>query len=348
MVKINYIVSVKDAHGHLLLVETRISGAEKGAAELVMPTWAPGSYLVRDYSKGVVGFDAKDKKGRKLKWSKLTKNRWRIEAPGGDVIARYELYANELNVRSSHVDATHAFITGSSTFMYVDGARAEPVEVTVRPPKGWRVATGLERVRENVYRAKDYDELIDCPIDIGIFEQASFQVRGVRHNIVICGRASYDMKRLVADSRKFVEEVVKVFGDIPYREYTFFIHFVDTGGGGLEHRNSTACNVPRYLFHTKKDYHRIIGLLTHEFFHTWNVKRIMPKAYLEYDLEAETYSKLLWAMEGLTSYYDIVLPCRAGLYDQKRMLEMYANSIKTYLNTPGQWRTSRTPRSTPG
>jgi len=336
MPSISYTISIKDAHGHALLVEQRMRDMRAGPVELVMPTWAPGSYLIRDYSRNVVSFEATDPKGRPLKWEKTAKNRWRIEAKGGDAVAKYAVYANELTVRSSHVDATHAFVTGTSVFMYADGMRKEPIEVSVKAPKGWHIATGLEKAREGSYRAKDYDELIDCPIDIGNFEQASFQVRGVKHNIVICGRADYDMKRLVADSKRLVEEVVKVFGDIPYKEYTFFIHFVDAAGGGLEHRNSTACNIPRYLFHTKKDYHRVIGLLTHEFFHTWNVKSIMPAAYQDYDLETETYSKLLWAMEGLTSYYDIVLPCRAGLYDQKRMLEMYANSIKTYLSTPGR------------
>jgi predicted metalloprotease with PDZ domain len=336
MAQVSYSLSVKDAHGHICLVETRVRGVKKGPIELVMPAWAPGSYIIRDYAKNVITFEAKDAKGRALTWKKRTKGRWRVDARGGDVVATYSIYANELNVRSSHIDASHGFFTGSSIFMYVEGLRSEPVEVSVKPLKGWKVATGLKKVRNGVYWAKDYDELIDCPIEMSDFDEASFTVRGVKHRIVACGCGEYDMKRLVTDSKKFIEEVVRLFGEIPYKEYTFIIHFTDAGGGGLEHRNSTACNIPRYLFHTKKDYHRVIGLLTHEFFHTWNVKRIMPEAYLNYDLENETYSKLLWLMEGFTSYYDVIAPCRAGLYDPKRVFEMLGDSVKTYLRTPGR------------
>jgi len=166
MAQVSYSLSVKDAHGHICLVETRVRGVKKGPIELVMPAWAPGSYIIRDYAKNVITFEAKDAKGRALTWKKRTKGRWRVDARGGDVVATYSIYANELNVRSSHIDASHGFFTGSSIFMYVEGLRSEPVEVSVKPLKGWKVATGLKKVRNGVYWAKDYDELIDCPIEM--------------------------------------------------------------------------------------------------------------------------------------------------------------------------------------
>jgi len=338
MTKIRYSVSIKDMHGHMFHVQTRVDGVNAGSVELVMPVWTPGSYLVRDFSRNVVRFTATDTRGRRLKWTKVTKNRWHIESRGKEIVAGYDLYANELTVRASHLDAAHAFITGSSIFMYVDGLRCAPVEVDLNPPPGWMVATGLEKVRGRNHRycAKNYDELIDAPIEMGRFELSSFTVNGVNHRVVTCGRAEYDRRRFLRDLTRVVKEVIGFFGEVPYEEYLFIIHFVESGGGGLEHRNSTACNIPRHMFSNEKDYHKVITLLTHEFFHTWNVKRIMPEGFLSYDLEKETYSKLLWVMEGFTSYYDTIIPCRAGIYPAKRMLEMYADTIKTYIRTPGR------------
>lgn len=333
MTNIRYTLSLPDPNSHLIHVRMRATGIPGSSADFVMPAWTPGSYKVRDYAKNVQDFSA----GRHG-WRKVDKSRWRVEA-GGDVTIEYDVWAFELSVQSSHVDSDHAFLNGASVFFYVDGHKDAAVEVDVRAPKGWKIASGLER-RGSTLHAPDYDILVDSPIEIGTFEQHTFKVGGVSHHLVIHGEGNYDPKRLVDDVRRIVETEVKILRHVPYPHYTFILHNTSERGGGLEHLNSTALQYSPQGYKPREKYENFLELVAHEFFHLWNVKRIRPDRLGPFDYEREVYTTLLWVMEGFTSYYDTLVPCRAKLFTPEKYFKKMADRIQKYQEKPGRKRQS--------
>ena len=246
-----------------------------------------------------------------------------------------EFYGHELTVRTNHVDDTHAHVIPAATFMYLDGAQQQPVSLALVAPEGWRTATGLPAGGDG-YLAGDYDELLDCPLEIGRHLTLPFEVDGVPHRIVVWGDGNLDQQRLTADVSRIVEAARDLFGGLPYRDYTFFLLLGGRGaGGGLEHRNSTSLLLPRHSF-TGKGYERCLGLFAHEFFHVWNVKRIRAAGLGPFDYTREAYTTLLWVMEGFTVYYTDLLLLRAGLIDRRRYLERLAEDIVALQTTPGR------------
>jgi predicted metalloprotease with PDZ domain len=333
MTQVRYTLSMPDPNSHLLHVKMEVHGAPGGSTDFVMPVWTPGSYKVRDFAKNVQDFAA----GRNA-WRKVDKSRWRVAA-GGDVTVDYDVWAFELSVQSSHLDAEHAFINGASVFMYADGHKDAPVSVEIKAPKGWRIATGLER-RGLRYTAPNYDLLVDCPIEIGTFVKRSFQVRGVPHHVVIHGDGNYDEKRMVEDVRKIVETEIQILRHVPYKDYTFLLHNTSERGGGLEHLNSTALQYPAMGYKPREKYDNFLELVAHEFFHLWNVKRIHPEMLGPFDYEREVYTTLLWVMEGFTSYYDTLVPCRAKLFTPEKYFKRMADRVQKYEEKPGRKRQS--------
>jgi predicted metalloprotease with PDZ domain len=304
-----------------------------------MPVWTPGSYLVREYARNVQDLEVTAPGGRRLRAVKTAKNAWTVDGAEDGFEFHFKLYANELSVQSSHLDDTHGFIHPPSACPYVDGHLAEPCEVAIEPAPGWRVATGLEPVAgaENRFRAEDYDELADCPIECGDFAEATFTARRRRHRVVVSGGGEFDMRELVRDTRRIVEEELEFWGGAPYRHYTFICHVYPGARGGLEHRNSTVLGIDSFGFHPRKKYEDdVLGLIAHEFFHTWNVKRIRPAVLGPFDYERENYTRLLWVFEGVTSYYDALLVRRAGLMAPKRYLKHVASQIGKLSETPGR------------
>jgi len=333
MTQIRYTLSLRDPNSHLVHVRLEASGIPGSSTDFVMPAWTPGSYKVRDYAKNVQDFSA----GRHA-WRKIDKSRWRVEA-GGDVVIEYDVWAFELSVQSSHVDSDHAFLNGASVFFYVDGHKDAAVEVDIKAPKGWKIASGLEK-RGSTLLAPDYDILVDSPIEIGTFTQRTFKVGGVPHHLVIHGEGNYDGKQLVEDIRRIVETEVKILRHIPYRHYTFILHNSSERGGGLEHLNSTALQVPARSYRPREKYENFLELVAHEFFHLWNVKRIRPDKLGPFDYEREVYTTLLWVMEGFTSYYDTLVPCRAKLWSPEKYFKKTADRIQKYEEKPGRKRQS--------
>jgi predicted metalloprotease with PDZ domain len=333
MTRIRYTLSMPDPNSHLFHVRMEVKGAPADAVDLVMPAWTPGSYKVRDFAKNVQDFRA----GRHA-WRKVDKSRWRVEG-GGDLAVEYRVWAFELSVQTSHLDHEHGNVNGASVFFYVDGHKDAPVELEIRAPSGWGVATGLAR-RGRLWTAPDYDTLVDCPIEIGTFERRSFRVRGVPHHLVVHGKGNYDGKALLADVRKIVETEVKIMREIPYRDYTFLLHNSPERGGGLEHLNSTALQYPANLYRPREKYENFLELVAHEFFHLWNVKRIHPEMLGPFDYEREVYTTLLWVMEGFTSYYDTLVPCRAKLITPEKYFKRMAERIQKYEERPGHRRQS--------
>jgi predicted metalloprotease with PDZ domain len=330
-----YRLLLPDPRTHLLAVEMEVGGVHD-AVSLVMPTWTPGSYLMREFARNVVQFEAMDGARNPVRSEKTDKHTWRIDPPSdGTLRARYVIHADELTVRTSHVDGSHASIIGAGVFLYVDGRQGEPAEVQVQAPQGWRVTTALEQVGEGRYRAADYDELVDSPLEIGTHQLVQWLVNGVPHQYAIWGRGNADPRKLAQDTTRIVLAEREIFGTLPYPHYTFILHLTNGGGGGLEHRNSTSLLADRWGFRGIP-YETFLGLAAHELFHAWNGKRIRPAALGPFDYTRENYTRDLWVVEGITTYYTDLLLRRAGLIPQQRYLEKMGEMISRFQTLPGR------------
>jgi predicted metalloprotease with PDZ domain len=330
----HYRLSLPEPHSHLFHVEA-ICDAPGDVLELVFPVWTPGSYLVREFARHVEGLAAEDADGRPLGIERLDKHRLRIASGGsGRIVLRYRVYANELTVRTCHLDGTHGFLNGAAVFPFVPGRERERHVLEIAPPEGWTVATALEG-GPTTFTARDYDELADSPVELGTHRTVSFTALGKRHDIVIWGRGNLDEERLAADARRIVDAFGVLMGGLPYDRYLFILHLTDKRRGGLEHARSTTLNVARMGFFPRKTYEETLGLFAHEFFHVWNVKRVRPAAFVPFDYAQEQYTKLLWWFEGATSYYEGLSLGRAGLRDGKRYLEALGQELTSLERTAG-------------
>jgi predicted metalloprotease with PDZ domain len=333
---LRYTVAMPQPTNHYFEVMAEISAGVGQTIELVMPVWTPGSYMVREYSRHVQAFLAQDGAGQGLSCHKTAKNHWLIENPTGDrVTVYYRLYANDLTVRTNHLDSTHGYFNGAATFLYLPG-RQEPIDITiVLPSPTWKIATALPQISEQTYRAKDFDTLVDSPFEIGLHTKLDFEVLGKPHEFVIWGKGNLDPQTLIADTQKIIETEAKLFGGVPYDRYLFILH-LSNGYGGLEHKDSTTLLFSRDGFKKRDSYEDFLSLVAHEFFHLWNVKRIRPKALEIFDYESENYTPSLWFSEGATSFYDNVIPLRSEIYDGKTYLKNFGKSITRYLTTIGR------------
>ncbi|MFL6466380.1 MAG: M61 family metallopeptidase [Pyrinomonadaceae bacterium] len=340
--EIAYTVSMSKPATHLLEVEMRVRWSQMpGSLELKMPVWTPGSYLVREYARHVQDFAVKNGSGSSLDWQKLNKNTWQIRTSGAkEIVATYRVYANELTVRTNELNDAHAFWNNAALLMFPKDQLKAASTVTIRPFGTWRIATGLPTVAgsENTFRAANYDILYDSPFEVSSFQDISFSVQGKPHRIVMSGEGNYDLKKLAVDVAKIVEEGYKIFGELPYENYTFITNL--RGGGGLEHLNSTALQFDRFGFKPDSRYKGFLGLVAHEYFHLWNVKRLRPDALGPFDYEDENYTRLLWFAEGGTDYYADLLLRRAGLMTEKEFLSEKAEGIKALQEQPGRFETS--------
>ncbi len=320
-------------------------GREVWGAELdvAMPVWRPGRYQILDLAGGIQSIGAVDDRGRALHMRKFDRATWRIDAQdASEVRVTYRLYCNSLGDRTRHVDSTHAFLSGSAVFLYNQKMRHMPLRVTLDAPEGWRVACGLRSAgsSERTLLAPDYDVLVDSPIEIGMIEVLAFEADGKPHEIAIwasgAGGVTYDPERLIEDFKKIVDECVAIFGDTPYDRYVFLLHITLGAGGGTEHLNSTIMQTGPTVFDSGKSYRGFLGLVAHEFFHTWNVKQLRPEGLVPYDYQRENYTDLLWVAEGTTSYYDDLIPARVGLVKESDYLDTLNGQIGSYLNAPGR------------
>src|SRR5215218_7109149 len=348
-VDIAFTVGMSRPHTHLFEIDMSVkhAGAATPPSEerLVMPVWTPGSYLVREFERNVQDFEAKDAAGQPLKWEKINKTTWKVTTNGSrDWHASYRVYANELSVRTSELNSSHAYWNNANLLMYLDGFLKSPSTVRVIAPDVWKIATGLPGVpgQRNTFRADNFDVLYDSPFEVSNFKSILFNVKGVAHRIVIDGEGNYDPERMRRDVQKIVETEVEIMGgEIPYRDYTFILHL--RGGGGLEHLNSTALGYPRFGFRAAggdratsaqpnateslpREYRGFLSLVSHEFFHLWNVKRIRPDALGPFDYTQENYTKMLWVAEGITDYYADLVLRRAGLISDNEFLSATARA----------------------
>jgi predicted metalloprotease with PDZ domain len=359
---LHYRVEVLDAHAHLFKVTLTI--AQPAALQRVaLPVWIPGSYLVREFSKNLQGLQARQGTRTAAPVAQLDKCTWQIQCkPGKAVVVSYQVYAHDNAVRTAWLDAERGFFNGTSLCLRVEGQEyAEHLlELPVPQPassvcQGWSVATGLsaqdtDKQGFGTYKAASYDELVDCPVEMGVFWSGTFTACGIPHRFVVAGSLpTFDGARLLADTKKICEAEIRfwhgsqaVAKDVPFKSYLFMLNAVDDGYGGLEHRNSTA------LICTRKDLPRIgdakvsegyttlRGLISHEYFHTWNVKRLRPAEFKTYQYDRENYTQLLWFFEGFTSYYDDLLLRRAGLLDNAGYVKLLNKTINQVMQTPGR------------
>jgi len=339
--EIAYTLSMESPQDHYFQVEMRVTDAPSGPQQLVLPVWTPGSYLVREYARNVTAASAVDDAGTPLPLRKLNKNTWQITPQGNTYTVRFKVYAHELGVQSSHLTAEHAYAVGASLFPYLDGHKDLPLTLSVRLSAPFaKLATGLPPVegKVNTFRAANYDILIDSPLFAGNFAESTFTVDGIPHRLVVDGPGRVDLKRLTADTRKIVETQAKLFGGLPYQSYTFLMGLSPGGsGGGLEHLNSTFLLVPSDRFGPESEYRKVLGLISHEFFHLWNVKRIRPQGLGPFDYTREVYTNNLWVAEGVTSYYDDLFLRRAGLISPDAYLKLLADQVKSYRDKPGRF-----------
>ena len=357
--RLHYRVEAADLHAHLFRVTLTID--EPVASQRVsLPVWIPGSYLVREFSKSLQRLVARQD-GRVVPYHQMDKASWQIEcAHSSPLVITYEVYAWDNSVRSAWLDAQRGFFNGTSLCLRVHGKEPTPHALElVAPDPAWEVATGLVPLRVNkrgfgTYLAPDYDELVDCPVEMGSFWSGEFKAGGVPHRLVVTGAAaSFDGARLLADTQKICEAGIRFWhghpGAVgragkrpPFQDYLFLLNVVDDGYGGLEHRNSTALiaarkDLPRTGEAKASDgYVTLLGLICHEYFHTWNVKRLRPAEFARYNYNQENYTQLLWFFEGFTSYYDDLLLRRAGLIDEATYVRLLNKTLNQVLQTPGR------------
>lgn len=334
--EIHHKLSMPEPQTHYFHVEVELINFSEDELVLSLPTWTPGSYLIREYSKHLNLVRAKDGNGKILPVVKVAKNKWSIDKKDAQkVTVNYEVYAFDLTVRTSFLDLTHGYLNGTNVFMYPEGHKELGGRLTVTPYVGFKkIATALPKQGDGVagdgsttYTFRDYDHLADSPIEIGNHETFSFKAAGVNHEVAMYGTGNYDVERLKTDMAKIVESATAIFGENPNENYLFIIHNTKRGGGGLEHLESTTLNVNRWTYEGP-DYLKFLSLVAHEYFHLWNVKRIRARALGPFDYDKENHTDLMWVMEGFTSYYDELILKRAGLYSQ----DQYLNRVKSTLN----------------
>lgn len=344
-----------DAEHHYVEVETHVptdslATGDRAAVELAMAVWTPGSYLVREYSRHVETLSAESPAGEPLPVSKTVKNRWRVETGGaGEVVVRYRVYCREMTVRTNFVDDSFAILNGAPTFLAPVGPSgtietARPHEVRVIPRPNWRhVISALPDApgaspEEHRFVAADFDTLVDSPLYAGNAVVHRFEVDGAPHLLVNEGEQHgdvWDGPRSAADAERIVRAQVELWGVRPYDRYVFF-NLITEARGGLEHKGSTVLMTSRWNARTKEGYRRWLALVSHEFFHTWNVKRLRPVELGPFDYETEVHTESLWIAEGVTSYYDDLLLRRAGLITRDQYLERLSESIERLQTTPGR------------
>jgi predicted metalloprotease with PDZ domain len=331
---VRYRVTLEKPHAHLYLVEAEFP-ASGDDLTVALPVWTPGSYLVREYARHVQDFEATDLAGGRLACERLDKRSFRVHAGGQATRCRYRVYANELTVRTSHLDDSHGYFNGATLFFTSEALRQVPHRVRVVAPAGWQVATALRQDGQD-FVAADYDELVDSPFEVGPHTPLAFQAAGMPHELVLWGGPQLDERRLVADLTRIIETEAAMFGGLPDQRYLFILHAADKGRGGLEHRASSVLLYPRLGFSGPRGWEDFLTLCAHEYFHLWNVKRIKPRRFVPFDYGQESYTQLLWFFEGGTSYYDSLVTRRAGLMSGARYLARLGETLTALHGTPGR------------
>ncbi|WP_180103812.1 M61 family metallopeptidase [Acinetobacter sp. YH12134] len=346
---LHYQIEFDDYRQHLIHVTLRFLA--NPTQVLALPTWIPGSYLIREFSKHIEAVKAYDEAGRILKIQKFEKNKWRLFNTDHELITvEYDVYAYDLSVRGAYVDQTRLYVNPACACLGLEGQEDKAIEVEVFLPnelKHFQLATGLaaKSLVKGRYtlKAKNYAELIDAPFELAEQTRFSFDAAGIPHEFVVSGKHAMNAARMQQDLEKICATEIALFGSAPFQDYTFMTMATGNSYGGLEHPNSTSLITPRDDLpkanepeEPSKEYQRFLGLCSHEYFHSWLVKFIRPDSFVNYDLNREGYTSLLWIFEGFTSYYDDLILLRSGVVNQESYIALLKAQIDRYLQNPGR------------
>ncbi len=373
--RVHYNIKIESPHSHYAKVTLRIEDVKPGALDIYMPIWTPGSYLAREFAKNVesanaIGLTADESKmvfaempinfGKTVEFTKTSKNTWRVIVPKGiqSIEFSYLVYCFELSVRTSFIDEDQALLNMASVLMTVKGSEHLGGDLSIDHPVRWfNYATALDddgesnqyvldypagkwlrETKETIRKAFTYpnfDDLVDAPVQLGNFDNFTFDVNGVPHEVAMVGRNNADLEKLRDGIQLMCRTMAKVVNDHPCKRYTFIVQNVENGGGGLEHKNSTVLMMSRWAYTDAARYKGFLGLVAHEYFHLWNVKRIRPTELGPFKYGEENYTSMLWLAEGITSYYDEIALMRAGIVTRKEFLGTMAGYVNAHENRMG-------------
>ena len=339
MKKNYYQVNLKKSQTHIAQVKLKFEINKLEKIYIQMPIWTPGSYKVREFSRHIsnekVSID-----GEKRNINRIDKCTWQVDNSnfGKTIEFEYEVYAHEMTVRTSFLDNSQAILNGASIFVYCPDTKDNNIEVEILFPESWKnIVTGLDFDNEaKLIFAKNYDELIDSPIFIGNADIHNFNIDDKLHQFAIVGKGNHSTEKIMQDTNIIISGIRDIFGELPYDKYVFIAHLYDNQFGGLEHLNSCHIIFDRWQFKDRKKYTRFISLVAHEYFHTFNVKRIRPKELGPFNYQKEVYSEMLWLAEGVTSYYDEYILKRTGIIDKNEYFEMLSSNFSRYFSIPGR------------
>lgn len=346
---LHYQIEFDDYRQHLIHVTLRF--VADPTQVLSLPTWIPGSYLIREFSKHIESVRAYDEEGRLLEIQKFEKNKWRLFNTDHELITvEYDVYAYDLSVRGAYVDQTRLYVNPACACLGLEGQEDKAVEVELFLPdelKHFQLATGMASKSlvkgRFTLKAKNYAELIDAPFELAEQTRFGFEANGIPHEFVVSGKHAMNAARMQQDIEKICATEISMFGSAPFSNYTFMTMATANSYGGLEHPNSTSLISPREDLpkanepeEPSEDYQRFLGLCSHEYFHSWLVKFIRPENFVNYDLNKEGYTSLLWIFEGFTSYYDDLILLRSGVISQASYIKLLKTQIDRYLQNPGR------------
>lgn len=349
----HYHIHAIDPKAHLFEVTLTVTQASPSQV-FCLPAWLPGSYMIRDFAKNIIEIDAKENQ-QALTVTQLDKQTWQLNNQGSDIVLCYQIYAWDLSVRTAHLDTNHGFFNGSSVFLAAKGLESHPHQVTIAKPalaelNHWTLATSMNRTAGEQFgfgdfNAPNYDDLIDHPVEMGELSIETFYAAGVPHDIVLSGKHRANMARLAKDLTAICEYQINLFGTpAPFERYVFMTTVLDNGFGGLEHKASTALmcsrnDLPLSLdAPVDKGYRTYLSLCSHEYFHSWNVKRIKPVEFTPFDLSQESYTEQLWAYEGITSYYDDLITFKSKCIDEKGYLTLLSQIMTRVYRGEGRFK----------
>ena len=347
---LHYQIEFDDYRQHLIHVTLRF--VADPTQVLSLPTWIPGSYLIREFSKHIESVRAYDEEGRLLEIQKFEKNKWRLFNTDHELITvEYDVYAYDLSVRGAYVDQTRLYVNPACACLGLEGQEDKAVEVELFLPdelEHFQLATGMASKSlvkgRFTLKAKNYAELIDAPFELAEQTRFGFEANGIPHEFVVSGKHAMNAARMQQDIEKICATEISMFGSAPFLNYTFMTMATANSYGGLEHPNSTSLISPREDLpkanepeEPSEDYQRFLGLCSHEYFHSWLVKFIRPENFVNYDLNKEGYTSLLWIFEGFTSYYDDLILLRSGVISQASYIKLLKTQIDRYLQNPGRF-----------
>ncbi|MCB1042947.1 MAG: M61 family metallopeptidase [Acidobacteria bacterium] len=330
-------LDIRDHQHPYIYVEIHFNPSAQYQRTLTMPNWIPGSYKIRDFARHVESFEAHTSEGDTLNHERLRKDSWIVDVVKNQPFSvSYAVFTDEASVRTSLLTHDYALLNPASLLVYDSTSRSKPHQVTVSVPSTWRVAAALPETDRHVFMANSFDQLVDSPMVAGNLQILDFEVQGIPHRWAIAGLAAGDVLAMVPDMQRICSEIYMTFQKAPFDRFVFLSFFAHGARGGLEHSSSTLLGVDTDALLTSEGWNRFLGLIAHEYFHAWNVKAIRDQALTPYQYQTEVYSDLLWFHEGITSYYDQLVPLRAGLISEKASLDTWAKDLTTYFETPGR------------